>query len=469
MITKQYKKWLLSAAALLAGAACAEAQVTESAEYLLKLQDSNLYLSAETAKAGESSELSLNGVCEPGFVQTVVFTQATGGYNLTFGQRFAAARDQWYMRYKNTSGVNLSSADAIFAVEASGDGIMLKNLGSGKYIGCDNRGDGSKVYSDKTGDAVCVFVLESPAVVYRQIIGQEIEDARALLSGTEEGTEIGQYPAEARQEFDDNISKAETVKNNETATSAELIGAIGELRDAVSTYKTQAVKPEFQEGVYKLHHVANGGCILASGWHANSWESDNTENTALIIPEANLGGYNGEFTFSKAADSENFNILDKDNKPLVNANGKLYVGNNSALSDANALFAVDPAADGEQVRIRSLATGKNVGPVDNTKGWSWIHAGTNHTGTDNGDLFRAELIRAATTGIEEVAAGEDFSVSVRNNTVVLEGAFGGAVVYNVTGAIVAEMTGSEVALPAGVYIVAVNTPDGSRSVKILVK
>ena len=121
------------------------------------------------------------------------------------------------------------------------------------------------------------------------------------------------------------------------------------------------------------------------------------------------------------------------------------------------------------MRIRSLATGKNVGPVDNTKGWSWIHAGTNHTGTDNGDLFRAELIRAATTGIEEVAAGEDFSVSVRNNTVVLEGAFGGAVVYNVTGAIVAEMTGSEVALPAGVYIVAVNTPDGSRSVKILVK
>lgn len=33
-----------------------------------------------------------------------------------------------------------------------------------------------------------------------------------------------------------------------------------------------------------------------------------------------------------------------------------------------------------------------MGPNDDTKGWSWIHLGTTHTGKEQGNLFSAELI-----------------------------------------------------------------------------
>lgn len=155
-----FKKWVF-AAALALGVLGAGARVTEGTEYFLHLDGSDLYLSAETAKAGSNSELSLNNVLSEGYAQAFVFTAAEGGYNVTVGGAFTVVRDQWYMHYKNTSEVTLTGNDAIFAVEESGNGIRLKNLGTGKYVGADSRNDGSHVYSDKTDDAVIDPALDA--------------------------------------------------------------------------------------------------------------------------------------------------------------------------------------------------------------------------------------------------------------------------------------------------------------------
>lgn len=130
-----FKKWVF-AAALALGVSGAGARVTEGTEYFLHLDGSDLYLSAETAKAGSNSELSLNNVLSEGYAQAFVFTAAEGGYNVTVGGAFTVVRDQWYMHYKNTSEVTLTGNDAIFAVEESGNGIRLKKSRHGQVCRC---------------------------------------------------------------------------------------------------------------------------------------------------------------------------------------------------------------------------------------------------------------------------------------------------------------------------------------------
>ena len=469
MKTEFYKKMFLCAVSLLAGGMCAEAQVAVGTEYLLNLEGTELYLSAETANAGDKSELSLQNVLEAGYEQGISFTTANGGYNVKVGQDFTVVRDQWYMHYENTADVNLTSNDAIFAVEESGEDIKLKNLGSGKYVGCDDRTPGSKVYSDKEGDAVCVFILKDKAAVYKTTLADLITEAQELLDNTEEGTGVGQYPADARQALTDAIAKARTASSNTEATADQLLQAVSELQEAVAAYKAQMVKPVFQTGVYKFYHDASAkGNLLASGYHANSWESWKTEHTALILPAESLGEYNAEFTVQKAPTADGYNILDNNNKPLVNADGNLYVGDNVSLDDDNALFVVEPQDAENHVRIRSVATGKNVGPVDNTKGWSWIHAGTNHTGVDNGDLFRSEFVRVS-TGVEQLAADGRYSVKVSNNVLEVNGA-DSAAIYNMIGWHVADITGNgSTTLQSGIYVVVVKINKIVRTLKLIVK
>lgn len=474
-----FKKWGF-AAALALGVSGAGAQVTEGTEYFLHLDGSDLYLSAETAKAGSNSELSLNNVLSEGYAQAFVFTAAEGGYNVTVGGAFTVVRDQWYMHYKNTSEVTLTGNDAIFAVEESGNGIRLKNLGTGKYVGADSRNDGSHVYSDKDGDNVCVFIPESKEAVYKPALENLIKEAQDLLDTTEEGTEVGQYPADARQSLINHIDAANAAV--ETATPDELQATYNTLKEAVTTYKNSIIRPAFTSGRYKLYHPATGeNNLLASGWHANSWDKDNAENTALIIPENSLGGYNGEFKIFKTsdkADAQGYNIVDLNDNLLVNNNGKLLVqtvDKNTESDDAiqakynniNAVYTIEPLGN-DQLRIRSAATGKTVGPNDNTKGWSWIHAGTNHTGTDDGDIFRGVMLEDL-SGVEGITAESAISVAAVGGTLIVEGA-DNAAVYSLSGACVATVIGdSTVALHPGVYVVVANGGNATKSLKVIIK
>lgn len=696
MKKEQIKKWLLSTAMLLAGTVGAQAQVTENSEYLLHLDGSDFYLSAETAKTGNNAELTLQTAGTDGFSQAFVFSQANGGYNISVGDGVTVVRDSWYMRYKNTGDVNLESKDAIFAVETSGDGIKLKNLGTGKYVGCDSRNSGSKVYSDKSGDRVCVFIpeplndqfyidrlnaaitearnyiteteegtdpgqypaeartaltdaitaaesalngdidgvkdaikalsaaveaylsaknpIEFAAGFYRlaykgiagtylsngwqanswepsnvmstgiilnenedgynqqfmlsktgkdaaangynirdkdgyymynsngnfvydetnvvdpdskdaiflleedgdyvrivsvatgkyvgpvdntlgwtwihvgtnysgptdgcrftpEFLGADvagmlqdlIDEALALLETTEEGDQPGQYPADARKDLSDKISEAQTALAG--GDNDAMLKVMNSLKLEMTYYNDRVIAAHFDEGVYKFYHVALPGALLASGWHANSWESWNVEHTALILNESEAGEYNAEFTVAKApatAEFSGYNILDNENNPLVNADGKLLVDENTALDETNALFVFDEGSEG--LRIRSLGTGKNVGPVDDTKGWSWIHAGTKHSGTDNGDLFRSELIRSS--AISDVVAESGVVIDVEGNLLRVYGA-GSVSVYNVTGVRVATLGANGcVELQNGIYVVVANTASASKVAKICIK
>lgn len=472
MNEKHLKKWLLCILSLFGGVMFAEAQVTESTKYLLNLEGTELYFSAETAAVGDNSELSLQFLSEEGYAQTVEFSNHENGCNITVGGSFAIVREEWYLRYKNLSDVTLTDNNAIFSIESLSDGrIKLKNLGTGKYIGCDDRTRGSRLYSDKDGEKVCIFVLKAENDV-KQELTQLISEAGTLLSETQEGSETGQYPAEARNTLSKEIDAAKSVLTGPESAIEDFANALTRLKNAISAYRAQQIKPPFKEGVYKLYHVANEGSILASGWHANKWESPNVENTALILPENELGEYNGQFTFEKTDNSNgvtSYDIFDHDDNPLVNNDGKLYVGNSQTdLTDADAIFTVEPV-DGSQVRVRSSATGNCVGPINNTKGWSWIHAGTNHTGTEDGDLFRTVLIKEIITGTDQIAINKKFSIKVRNNTVSIEGA-PHAVIYTMEGTKVIELGGgSEATLLPGVYIVATDINDCIKSMKIVVK
>lgn len=462
------KSLALAAACLLGSAFGASAQLVDGAKYLLHLNGTDLYLSAETSKAGADAELTLRSLSEEGFSQDFTFTAAEGGYNIAVGENtMSVVRDSWYMRYKPTADVTLTSRDAIFAVEQSGIGIALKNLGTGKYVGADSRVAGSKVYSDKGGDRTCVFVLEALSIdTYKESLSKTIEDAKNLLATTQEGTEVGQYSAEARKFLSDMIDEA--TKALASDDKDVISAAMNALNAEISDYGKRANIPSFQEGVYKLFNVGLEGTLLSSGWHANSWESANNEHTGLFLNEGE-NGYNQLFTITKAPATAKFpgyNLLDNEGNRMVNANGKLYVNSDTDKADTQAMFVIEP--NGDQIAIRSLATGNYVGPVDNTKGWTWIHAGTNHTGAGNAHLFRAVLMQSV--GVEAVASDSaSFQVAVNAGTLSVSGV-ASALVFDMAGMRVAELgENGTVTLSSGLYIVVASAADGLMSRKVVVK
>lgn len=406
MKRKHLKQWLFATALILMGFGIANAQVTEGTEYLLHLDGSDYYLSAETSKAGSSSELSMQGAGEPGYDQTVVFTKTSEGYNIAIGQDFTIVRDSWYMRYKNTADVNLGSKDAIFSVEISGNGIKLKNLGTGKYVGCDKRGVGEKFYSDKTGGNVCEFVLESLDVeFYKDRLTSKISEANNLLASTEEGDGPGQYPAEARTKLAAAIAVAENALNSEIDI---LKDAIKSLSDAINVYVSLKNPMEYATGFYRFAYKGIDGTYLSNGWQANSWEPDNVMSTGIILNE-NESGYNQQFMVSRTAsdaDANGYNIRDKDGYYLFNSNGNLLYDEANSIdpNSSDAIFLFEE--DGSYVRIVNVATGKYVGPVDNTTGWTWIHLGTNYNGPADGCRYTMEYLGADVAGMLQEVINE---------------------------------------------------------------
>lgn len=463
------KKLLLAAALLVGGVCAAEAQAPEG-EVFLRLDGTELYLSADAKNAGQ--EYSFEKVNLTDKAQVFSFEAVDGGYYVKCGG-YTMVRDTkngWVL--SNQTDASGAGNNAVFTVESEGNGIKLKCVGRGdsKYVGCDSRNEGSHIYSDKDGDKVCVFVPVQPAEIYPGVLLNNIAEAQTLLDTTEEGTDNGQYPAEARRALAAAIAEATALKDS--ADMEAVVAGIKAIQEAMDSYKSQVVAPEFVEGIYKFHHDASGtGNLLASGWHANSWESGNTVNTGLFLPEASLGGYNAEFTVKKSPDTsaraaagQTYNILDKNGNRMVNANGDLRVNSDTDVRDDNAKFTIEQLGD-NKVRIKSVATGKNIGPNDNTKGWSWIHAGTNHTGVDNGDVFTAELLEKINTGVGSVAADVEMTVSVAGGVLTVEGT--SADVYTLAGAKVATVAeGASVELTSGIYVLA---GSNGKTMKVIVR
>jgi len=73
------------------------------------------------------------------------------------------------------------------------------------------------------------------------VLESTIADAQNLFDTTVEGTMPGQYPADARTALDAAISAAETVRNTENVTQAEVDAAVTNLLTAIDTYNALVV------------------------------------------------------------------------------------------------------------------------------------------------------------------------------------------------------------------------------------
>lgn len=405
MKINQFKQWLLTLTVLLLGSVSARAAVEEGTDYLLHLNGTDLYFSAESANAGANAELTLQAVGAAGFDQAVVFTKNSDGYNITVGGKFMVVRDSWYMRYKNIADVNATDKNALFDIEETADGIQLKNHGSGKYVGCDSRNTGSKLYSDKTGDKVCVFALETlDDQFYKDRLTGVIAEAKNLLATTEEGTGSGQYTAEVRAALSDAITAAESALESDVET---VKAATQTLTAAMEQYLASRNPIEFVNGFYRFAYKGISGTYMSNGWQANSWEPDNVMSTGIILEEGEQG-YNQQFMVTRTeagAAANGYNLRDKDGYYMFNKDGN-FVYEESNMVDPNsadAIFLFEE--DGQYIRIVNAATGKYVGPVDNTIGWTWIHLGTNYSGPVDGCRFTVEFLSADVAGmLSEVIA-----------------------------------------------------------------
>lgn len=410
---------------------------------------------------------------EPAYNQEFVVSRTPDdaeaqGYTIRDKDGHYLYNDNGALLYSEEDTIDPLSLHCIYVFEFDGDNVRIKSAATGKYVGpIDDTAGWTWIHLGTKHSGKANGNLFRPELLGENVADQlqnKINEAEALLAGTEEGDQPGQYSAEARQALQDAINEA---KSHLQGTNDEILTAAAALNNAILAYNDMKVPAFFQSGTYKFHHVALDGAVLANGFHANSWESGNVEQTALIINENEAGEYNTMFTVlpvSGNASAKGYNILDNERNLLYNDGGKLLYGTADA-DELKTIFVFEP--DGDNVRIRSVESGKNVGPVDDTKGWSWIHAGTTHTGKENGDLFRAELIPTAIGEIESAAA---CAIRGGEGHITVAGA-DRAVIYTVDGKVIATAQGDaiSIAMPAGLYIVNATTGNTVRNAKVIVR
>lgn len=393
MKTSSFKSILGVVFGLAMSVQSADAAIAPGEGYMLQLEGTNLYLSADLANLGNSITQEEEG--SAGFSQVFTFVEApvgaeAEGFNIQVADNVYVTRDSWNIFYRDDC--DLSSKNSIFAVEEEGNVITLKNFGTEKYVGFDDKSSGAKVYSDKTGNKVCRLIpIPISSDYYLNQLNSTISDAENLLSSTIEGNEGGQYPASARATLQEAIDAA---KQTPTDDNNALKEAVQKLKMAIDAYKQSKVPAPFVEGFYRFKSVAIGA-YLANGWHANSWESGNVQSCALLLNEDEASAYNLEFRISRTpenAEAQGYNISDNEGHLLFNSDGALLYSEENTIDPLSkeAVFIFEE--DGDNFRILCVSTGKYVGPNDDTKGWSWIHLGTTHTGKEQGNLFSAELI-----------------------------------------------------------------------------
>ena len=305
----------------------------------------------------------------------------------------------------------------IFLFEEEGDNWKIKCVETDKYVGPV---DGTKGWSwihvgtTHTGTSGAnVFRAEAVGASISERLIDAITAAEELLATTEEGTEPGQYSAAARAELQEEIDSAKAALNG---TDDEMQEALTYLEYAIRDYKDKVIPQRFVNGEYKFYSISMPGALLCTGYHANSWESWNVEQTALYLNEDEAGEYNCIITVKDApadADFPGYNLFDNEGNQLYNAGGKLLWGNEMELSHESAIFVFE--GDNDNLTIRSQGTGKYVGPVDGTKGWTWIHAGTTHSGENNGNILRAELVKAAAIETVDMDASDNEAPEVYYN------------------------------------------------------
>ena len=213
MKTSSFKSILGVVFGLAMSVQSADAAIAPGEGYMLQLEGTNLYLSADLANLGNSITQEEEG--SAGFSQVFTFVEApvgaeAEGFNIQVADNVYVTRDSWNIFYRDDC--DLSSKNSIFAVEEEGNVITLKNFGTEKYVGFDDKSSGAKVYSDKTGNKVCRLIpIPISSDYYLNQLNSTISDAENLLSSTIEGNEGGQYPASARATLQEAIDARDRI------------------------------------------------------------------------------------------------------------------------------------------------------------------------------------------------------------------------------------------------------------------
>lgn len=397
-------------------------------------------------------------------------TAAAQGYTIRDKDGYYLFNDNGALLYSETEETDPTDINSIFIFEESGDAYKIKSAATGKYVGPNDDTKGwswihlGTKHSGAQNGNLYRPLLQGGSV--SEMLQKTIDEAEQLLASTTEGNEPGQYSAEARASLTKAIAAAKEALGG---ADEDVMLANSALANAIEIYKASVEPPFFKEGVYKFHHTATGA-VLCSGWHANSWESQKVLSTALIINEDEAGEYNTRFTVLHSApdaDYPGYTIMDAEGHVLYNDGGALLYNeeNNYSSRSEHALFVFE--TEGDKVLIRSVATGKYVGPDDSKKGWSWQHVGTRHDGTEDGNVFTAEFLEEA--GVANVAVSE-ISIAAAAGAVAVEGAAHVAV-YTAAGVQVGAAAGDSVriALPAGMYIVRAANGADVRTAKVIVR
>lgn len=335
----------------------------------------------------------------------------TSGYNYSFIVRRApeGAKAAGYNIYdlnggalRNEGGKLLwnenpdpKAADYIFTFEdGHDDTYKIVSAGSRGIVGPNDNGEGwswqhlSTTYTGATDNAL--FYVDPTEEDVKARLEAMIADAESRYAQAVEGTDPGQFPAEARAALSAAIA---TAKGALGGSEFELADALIALKGAIDAFKAARIPNTFG-GIYIFHQAVSPSIYLCSGYHANSWEKDKIRPTALYLNKTEIGSYNYRFYVTKTAEgaqADGYNIADMEGHYLYDNNGALEWSEATVNPNAKtAIFFFDENDD--QIGLRNANTGLFVGPNDGTKGWSWIHAGTKDKGVSGGHWFVVELL-----------------------------------------------------------------------------
>ena len=249
----------------------------------------------------------------------------------------------------------------------------------------------------------CVNLFEVEQQVTYNKLEAAIVEAESLYENTTEGSEAGQYPAEARTALLFAIDAARSALA--ATTVAEVESAVEAINDAIKAYKNARVPYELQENVrYYVKNVWSGNYLNLN------WQGDPARQKLLLraLPAIEEGAdpaeVNKDFqmVFEATRDnaaSQGYNIRSAANDYIYRDSWNIYYPATD-LSKNDAIFTVENA-EGGQILIKNCGSGKYLAPDDN---WSWAPVYADKEINEKAYYLLEPAVPDEYTGVAAVAA-----------------------------------------------------------------
>ncbi|MDR0811688.1 MAG: RICIN domain-containing protein, partial [Paludibacter sp.] len=166
----------------------------------------------------------------------------------------------------------------IVVITGNEDFVLIKNVGSGSYVGSDNLTGNSPVYANKNDIADGKLhwkIKEYSNDADPTALQNKLNEAIALYNGTSEGTGSDQYPAATRAALAAEIAYSQEVLADTRSTQSDLNDALDDLDAAVNAYRASVYphQPDVSKTFYIVHssgfYFTNAGTIAVADYTAN--------------------------------------------------------------------------------------------------------------------------------------------------------------------------------------------------------